>query len=48
MTNVIARVSCGPACENAPAVLVNAHYDSPLGSPGNDVGHCMVTMHNGS
>ena len=34
MTNIIARVSCGPACDNAPALLVNAHYDTPLGSPG--------------
>ncbi|KAJ3385353.1 hypothetical protein HDU80_000695 [Chytriomyces hyalinus] len=33
VTNVVARVSCGPECDKN-AILVNAHYDSQMGTPG--------------
>ncbi|KAF9097373.1 hypothetical protein BGX23_009076 [Mortierella sp. AD031] len=33
MTNIIVRLSCGPECDEN-AVLLNAHYDTTLGSPG--------------
>ena len=33
MTNIIVRLSCGPQCDEN-AVLLNAHYDTTLGSPG--------------
>ncbi|KAF9289091.1 hypothetical protein BGZ68_010046 [Mortierella alpina] len=33
MTNIIVRLSCGPECDKN-AVLLNAHYDTTLGSPG--------------
>ena len=33
MTNIIVRLSCGPECDDN-AVLLNAHYDTTLGSPG--------------
>ncbi|KAF9435488.1 hypothetical protein BGZ76_006188 [Entomortierella beljakovae] len=33
MTNIIVRLSCGPECDMN-AILLNAHYDTTLGSPG--------------
>ncbi|KAG0019181.1 hypothetical protein BGZ80_006200 [Entomortierella chlamydospora] len=33
MTNIIVRLSCGPECDKN-AILLNAHYDTTLGSPG--------------
>ncbi|KAI7816827.1 hypothetical protein BC939DRAFT_403329 [Gamsiella multidivaricata] len=33
MTNIIVRLSCGPECDQN-AILLNAHYDTTLGSPG--------------
>ncbi|KAG0367073.1 hypothetical protein BGZ54_004448 [Gamsiella multidivaricata] len=33
MTNIIVRLSCGPECDQN-ALLLNAHYDTTLGSPG--------------
>ncbi|KAG0020782.1 hypothetical protein BGZ82_011510 [Podila clonocystis] len=33
MTNIIVRLSCGPACDKN-AILLNGHYDTTLGSPG--------------
>ncbi|KAG0297225.1 hypothetical protein BGZ96_007283 [Linnemannia gamsii] len=33
MTNIIVRLSCGPQCDKN-AILLNAHYDTTLGSPG--------------
>ncbi|KAH7060190.1 hypothetical protein BKA57DRAFT_402975 [Linnemannia elongata] len=33
MTNIIVRLSCGPQCDEN-AILLNAHYDTTLGSPG--------------
>ncbi|KAF9127532.1 hypothetical protein BGW39_005799 [Mortierella sp. 14UC] len=33
MTNIIVRLSCGSECDET-AILLNAHYDTTLGSPG--------------
>ncbi|KAG9069062.1 hypothetical protein KI688_009953 [Linnemannia hyalina] len=33
MTNIVVRLSCGPECDEN-AILLNAHYDTTLGSPG--------------
>ncbi|KAF9565623.1 hypothetical protein EC968_004055 [Mortierella alpina] len=33
MTNIVVRLSCGPECDQN-SVLLNAHYDTTLGSPG--------------
>lgn len=33
MTNIIVRLSCGHQCDEN-AILLNAHYDTTLGSPG--------------
>ncbi|KAF9541630.1 hypothetical protein BGW38_009823, partial [Lunasporangiospora selenospora] len=33
MTNIIVRLSCGPECDDN-AILLNAHFDTTLGSPG--------------
>ncbi|KAJ3028579.1 UNVERIFIED_CONTAM: hypothetical protein HDU68_001378 [Siphonaria sp. JEL0065] len=33
ITNIVAHISCGPKCDKN-AVLVNAHYDSQVGTPG--------------
>ncbi|KAG0205995.1 hypothetical protein BGX28_002497 [Mortierella sp. GBA30] len=33
MTNIVVRLSCGPECDKN-AILLNAHYDTTLGSPG--------------
>ncbi|KAG0302496.1 hypothetical protein BGZ98_007445 [Dissophora globulifera] len=33
MTNIIVRLSCGPECDTN-SILLNAHYDTTLGSPG--------------
>ncbi|KAF9958496.1 hypothetical protein BGZ70_009173 [Mortierella alpina] len=45
MTNIIVRLSCGPECDQN-AVLLNAHYDTTLGSPGavDDALGCGVMM----
>jgi hypothetical protein len=33
LTNIVVRLSCGPECDQN-AILLNAHYDTTLGSPG--------------
>ncbi|KAI8356061.1 hypothetical protein B0O80DRAFT_401189 [Mortierella sp. GBAus27b] len=33
MTNIVVRLSCGPECDQN-SILLNAHYDTTLGSPG--------------
>ncbi|KAG0278782.1 hypothetical protein BGZ95_003180 [Linnemannia exigua] len=33
LTNIVVRLSCGPECDEN-ALLLNAHYDTTLGSPG--------------
>lgn len=33
VTNIIIRLSCGEECDKN-AVLINAHFDTTLGSPG--------------
>ncbi|KAF8934516.1 hypothetical protein BGZ47_010347 [Haplosporangium gracile] len=45
MTNIIVRLSCGPECDEN-AILLNAHYDTTLGSPGaaDDALGCGVMM----
>ncbi|KAK6922400.1 Peptidase M28 [Dillenia turbinata] len=44
-TNVIMRISSADARDDDPSVLVNGHFDSPLGSPGaGDCGSCVVSM----
>jgi hypothetical protein len=42
---VLSRVSAKDAPEDAPAVLFNAHFDSPLGSPGaSDCASCVASL----
>ncbi|KAG0343852.1 hypothetical protein BG004_004934 [Podila humilis] len=45
MTNIIVRLSCGPECDKN-SILLNAHYDTTLGSPGaaDDALGCGVMM----
>lgn len=45
MTNIIVRLSCGPECDQN-SILLNAHYDTTLGSPGaaDDALGCGVMM----
>ncbi|KAG0003762.1 hypothetical protein BGZ80_011579 [Entomortierella chlamydospora] len=45
MTNIIVRLSCGPECDEN-SILLNAHYDTTLGSPGaaDDALGCGVMM----
>ncbi|XP_014523962.1 endoplasmic reticulum metallopeptidase 1 isoform X2 [Vigna radiata var. radiata] len=44
-TNIIMRISSMVSKETDPSVLVNGHFDSPLGSPGaGDCGSCVASM----
>ncbi|KAF9577743.1 hypothetical protein BGW38_006850 [Lunasporangiospora selenospora] len=45
MTNIIVRLSCGPECDEN-SILLNAHYDTTLGSPGaaDDALGCGIMM----
>ncbi|KAI5070997.1 hypothetical protein GOP47_0013248 [Adiantum capillus-veneris] len=44
-TNIAIRISPAVADEDAPAVLVNGHFDSAIGSPGaGDCASCVATM----
>ncbi|RVW99316.1 putative endoplasmic reticulum metallopeptidase 1-B [Vitis vinifera] len=44
-TNVIMRISSVNSQETDPSVLLNGHFDSPLGSPGaGDCGSCVASM----
>ncbi|KAI7996826.1 Endoplasmic reticulum metallopeptidase 1 [Camellia lanceoleosa] len=43
--NIIMRISSVGSQDNDPSVLVNGHFDSPLGSPGaGDCGSCVASM----
>ncbi|KAG5015281.1 hypothetical protein AAZX31_08G100500 [Glycine max] len=44
-TNILMRISSVDSKETDPSVLVNGHFDSPLGSPGaGDCGSCVASM----
>ena len=44
-TNIPVRISSAYGKDNDPLVLINGHFDSPLGSPGaGDCGSCVVPM----
>ncbi|XP_058192840.1 uncharacterized protein LOC131310060 isoform X2 [Rhododendron vialii] len=44
-TNIILRISSVDSQDTDPSVLVNGHFDSPLGSPGaGDCGSCVASM----
>ncbi|GAV66496.1 Peptidase_M28 domain-containing protein [Cephalotus follicularis] len=44
-TNIIMRISSVGSHETDPSVLINGHFDSPLGSPGaGDCGSCVASM----
>ncbi|KAM7251325.1 hypothetical protein ACFE04_023208 [Oxalis oulophora] len=44
-TNIIARLSSVHSQDTDPSVMINAHFDSPLGSPGaGDCGTCVASM----
>ncbi|GMH01502.1 hypothetical protein Nepgr_003341 [Nepenthes gracilis] len=44
-TNVLMRVSSVDSLDSDTSVLINSHFDSPLGSPGaGDCGSCVVSM----
>ncbi|KAK4283475.1 hypothetical protein QN277_000422 [Acacia crassicarpa] len=44
-TNIIMRISSKDSKDTDPSVLVNGHFDSPLGSPGaGDCGSCVASM----
>ncbi|KAK9046668.1 hypothetical protein V6N11_052551 [Hibiscus sabdariffa] len=44
-TNVLMRISSIDSQETDPSVLMNAHFDSPLGSPGaGDCGSCVASL----
>ncbi|PKA54896.1 hypothetical protein AXF42_Ash000731 [Apostasia shenzhenica] len=43
--NILFRISSNSSEDNDPSVLVNGHFDSPLGSPGaGDCGSCVASM----
>ncbi|KAF7813617.1 endoplasmic reticulum metallopeptidase 1 isoform X1 [Senna tora] len=43
--NIIMRIASADSKDTAPSVLVNGHFDSPLGSPGaGDCGSCVASM----
>lgn len=43
--NLLMRISSTDSTDNDPSVLVNGHFDSPLGSPGaGDCGSCVASM----
>ncbi|XP_020229778.1 endoplasmic reticulum metallopeptidase 1 isoform X1 [Cajanus cajan] len=44
-TNILMRISSVDSKDTDPSVLVNGHFDSPLGSPGaGDCGSCVASM----
>ncbi|XP_022733852.1 endoplasmic reticulum metallopeptidase 1-like isoform X2 [Durio zibethinus] len=44
-TNILMRISSIDSQDTDPSVLMNAHFDSPLGSPGaGDCGSCVATV----
>ncbi|KAK9277748.1 hypothetical protein L1049_007295 [Liquidambar formosana] len=44
-TNIVMRISSVDSRDTDPSVLLNAHYDSPLGSPGaGDCGSCVASI----
>ncbi|KAL5055448.1 hypothetical protein RYX36_036130 [Vicia faba] len=44
-TNILMRISSIDSKDTDPSVLVNAHFDGPLGSPGaGDCGSCVASM----
>ncbi|KAK8647546.1 hypothetical protein V6N13_121279 [Hibiscus sabdariffa] len=44
-TNILMRISSIDSQETDPSVLMNAHFDSPLGSPGaGDCGSCVASL----
>ncbi|KAA8528981.1 hypothetical protein F0562_033531 [Nyssa sinensis] len=44
-TNIVMRISSVDSQDTDPSVLVNGHFDSPLGSPGaGDCGSCVASM----
>lgn len=44
-TNIAIRISAAVADEDAPAILVNGHFDSAIGSPGaGDCASCVASM----
>ncbi|GFS33846.1 Zn-dependent exopeptidases superfamily protein [Actinidia rufa] len=44
-TNIVMRISSVGSQDTDPSVLVNGHFDSPLGSPGaGDCGSCVASM----
>ncbi|XP_023546122.1 endoplasmic reticulum metallopeptidase 1-like isoform X2 [Cucurbita pepo subsp. pepo] len=44
-TNILMRISSVDSRETDPSVLINGHFDSPLGSPGaGDCGTCVASM----
>ncbi|XWS34580.1 hypothetical protein CRYUN_Cryun21dG0050400 [Craigia yunnanensis] len=44
-TNILMRISSIDSQDTDPSVLMNAHFDSPLGSPGaGDCGSCVASM----
>lgn len=43
--NIVMRISSNVSEEDEPSLLVNGHFDSPLGSPGaSDCGSCVASM----
>ncbi|CAB4263997.1 unnamed protein product [Prunus armeniaca] len=44
-SNIVMRISSEDSQDSDPSVLVNGHFDSPLGSPGaGDCGSCVASM----
>ncbi|XP_015572239.3 endoplasmic reticulum metallopeptidase 1 [Ricinus communis] len=44
-TNIVMRISSVDSKDTDPSVLINGHFDSPLGSPGaGDCGSCVASM----
>ncbi|KAE9603054.1 putative peptidase M28 [Lupinus albus] len=44
-TNIVMRISSADSKDTDPSVLINGHFDSPLGSPGaGDCGSCVGSM----
>ncbi|XP_008445498.2 uncharacterized protein LOC103488498 isoform X1 [Cucumis melo] len=44
-TNILMRISSADSQDTDPSVLINGHFDSPLGSPGaGDCGTCVASM----
>ncbi|KAJ0972606.1 hypothetical protein J5N97_020565 [Dioscorea zingiberensis] len=44
-TNILMRISSKNSTDSDPSVLVNGHFDAPLGSPGaGDCGSCVASM----